>query len=99
MRFGEPLYLYLTLLIPLLIGFIVWAEKKRKTLSTQFVDASLLSRLTSPGAVKQRRTKLKFLVWGLLFFVDRSGSAALGISMGRPETEGRRYRCGTRRVQ
>ena len=69
MRFGEPLYLYLTLLIPLLIGFFVWAEKKRKTLSAKFVDASLLSKLTSPEAVKQRRTKIKFLTWGLLFLM------------------------------
>jgi Ca-activated chloride channel family protein len=69
MRFGEPLYLYLILLIPLLIGFIVWAEKKRKILSSQFVDASLLSKLTNPQAVKQRRTKIKLLIWGILFLM------------------------------
>ena len=51
MRFGEPLYFYLIGLIPLLIAFMIWGEKKRKMLSAQFVDASLLSRLVSPGAV------------------------------------------------
>jgi len=69
MQFGEPLYLYLTLLIPLLVGFIFWAEKKRKTLATRFVDASLLSRLASPEAVKQRRTKTKLLIWGLVLLM------------------------------
>jgi Ca-activated chloride channel family protein len=48
---------------------MVWAEKKRKTLSSQFVDASLLSRLINPQAVKQRRTKIKFLIWGILFLM------------------------------
>ena len=67
MRFGEPLYLYLILLIPLLIGFMLWAEKKRKTLSAQFVDISLLSQLVSPGVMEQRRTKTKLLTGGLVF--------------------------------
>ena len=69
MRFGEPLYFYLILLIPLLLGFFVWAEKKRRALSIRFVDASLLSRLVSSEAVKQRRIKVKFLMWGLLFLL------------------------------
>ncbi len=69
MRFGEPLYFYLLLLIPLLIGFFIWAEKKRKALSAKFVDASLLPRLVSPGVLKQRRTKAKLLIWSLVFFV------------------------------
>ena len=69
MRFGEPLYLYMILLIPLLIGFLIWAEKKRKKLSARFVDASLLSRLVSPRAVGQRRKKIRLLVWGLVFLM------------------------------
>ena len=69
MRFGEPLYLYLIILIPLLIGFLIWAEKKRKALSTRFVDSSLLSRLVSPGAVGQRRRKARLLIWGLVFLM------------------------------
>jgi Ca-activated chloride channel homolog len=69
MRFGEPIYLYLIVLIPLLIGFLIWAEKKRKTLSAQFVDASLYSRLVSPRAVEQRRKKTRLLIWGLVFLM------------------------------
>lgn len=69
MRFGEPLYFYLLLLIPLLIGFFIWAEKKRKVLSAKFVDASLLPRLVGPGVEKQRRTKTKLLTWSLVFLV------------------------------
>ena len=69
MRFGEPIYLYLIILIPLLIGFLIWAEKKRKTLSAQFVDASLIPRLVSPRAVEQRRKKTRLLIWGLVFLL------------------------------
>ena len=69
MQFGEPLYLYLIFLIPLLIGFMIWAEKKRKALSAQFVDASLLSRLVSPKVMEQRRTKTKLLIGGLVFLI------------------------------
>ncbi len=69
MRFGEPLYFYLIILIPLLIGFMFWAEKKRKVLSARFVNSSLLSRLVSPGVAEQRRRKTKLLVWGLVFLM------------------------------
>ncbi len=69
MRFGEPLYFYLIILIPLLVVFLIWTEKKRKALSARFVDASLLSRLVSPKASKQRRTKTKLLLWGLVLLM------------------------------
>ncbi len=69
MRFGEPLYLYLIILIPLLIGLMIWAEKKRKALSSQFVDASLYPRLVSPRAVEQRHKKTRLLIWGLVFLM------------------------------
>ena len=69
MRFGEPLYFYLILLIPFLIGFMVWTEKKRKALFAQFVDASLLSRLVAPGVAEQRRRKTKLLISSLVFMV------------------------------
>jgi len=69
MRFGEPIYLYLIILIPLLIGFMIWTERKRKALSAQFVDASLYSRLVSPRAVEQRRRKTRLLILGLVFLM------------------------------
>ena len=69
MRFGEPFYLYLILLIPLLIAFMIWADKKRKALSARFVNATLLSRLVCSEVSNQRRTKAKFLLWGLVFVV------------------------------
>jgi Ca-activated chloride channel homolog len=69
MRFGEPLYFYLIGLIPLLIAFLIWAEKKRGKLSAQFVDSSLLSRLVSPGIEEQRRRKTNLLIWGLVFLM------------------------------
>ena len=69
MRFGEPLYLYLIILIPLLIGFMIWAEKKRKALSAEFVNSSLLSRLVSPEVAGQRRKKTRLLIWSLVFLI------------------------------
>lgn len=69
MQFGEPLYLYLIGLIPLLIGFLIWTEKKRKALSAEFVDPSMLSRLVSPAVAEKRRTKTKLLIWGLVFLM------------------------------
>ena len=69
MRFGEPLYLYLILIIPLLISFLIWTERKRKVLTSRFVDTNVLSRLVSPEVRKQRRTKTKLLLWSLVFLV------------------------------
>ncbi|MDH5761863.1 MAG: VWA domain-containing protein [Nitrospinota bacterium] len=69
MRFGDPLYFYLIGMIPLLIGFIVWTEKRRKALAARFADPSLLPRLVSPAVWEQRRRKTKLLIWGLLFLM------------------------------
>ena len=69
MRFAEPLYLYLIALIPLLTGFVVWGENKRRALSARFVDASLLSRLVHPGIQEQRRTQTRLLIGGLLCLI------------------------------
>ena len=69
MRFAEPLYFYLIALIPLLTGFVVWGENKRRALSARFVDASLLSRLVHPGVRGQRRTQTRLLIGGLLCLI------------------------------
>ena len=69
MRFGEPFYFYLILLVPMLVVFLIWAENKRKALSAQFVDSALLSRLVKPGVAKLRRTKNKLLIWSLVFLI------------------------------
>ena len=69
MHFAEPLYFYLIALIPLLTGFVIWGENKRRTLAARFVDASLLPRLVHPGVWEKRRTRTRFLIGGLLCLI------------------------------
>ncbi|NIQ03974.1 MAG: VWA domain-containing protein [Nitrospinaceae bacterium] len=69
MRFGEPSFLYLLALLPFLMGFFIWAEKKRTALASQWVSPALLPRLVSPTVREQRRSKSKLSIAGLLFLI------------------------------
>lgn len=65
MRFASPSYFWLLLLIPLLIGFFIWAYQRKRAALARFASLSLLPRL-APNT-NLRRTVLKW-VFFLLFF-------------------------------
>jgi Ca-activated chloride channel family protein len=77
MNFGSPHMLWLLLiLLPALLAFFWWASTKRRQLIEQFIQARLLSALTS--GISSRRRKLRFS----LFFL---AVAALVMALARPQ--------------
>ena len=69
MRFGDPSYLYMLLLIPFLIIFFIYALRTREKLLASFCDRKLLERL-SPGIKKNRYLFKSFiLVMGLSLLI------------------------------
>lgn len=62
MRFGNPEYFFLLLLIPLFIGFFMWAHQYRKAALERFASQDLIKKLT-PGS------NLSRLIWRRTFFL------------------------------
>ena len=61
MRFGEPSFLYLMLVLVPLVQLLVWAGRRRRALLEKFVAAGLVPRLVGSGVYAQRQNRT--LLW------------------------------------
>lgn len=69
MKFGQSEYLYLLWLLPLLVGFYVYAYKKRTRLLSCFAASDLVQRLISEVSLKRKRFKTVLLVLGVISLI------------------------------
>ncbi len=67
-RFGEPLYLYLLLVLPFLVAFYLYSNYRRRKKLRQYGDPVLMAHLMP--AVSQYRPDVKFwLMWSALAMI------------------------------
>jgi Ca-activated chloride channel family protein len=66
MRFGDPELFLLLLLLPLFIGFFMWAYQRKKAALARFAEARLARKLT-PGASLSRQV-IKWTLFIAFFF-------------------------------
>lgn len=66
MKFGNPEYFLLWLLLPLLAGFFIWAHQRRTAALKRFASLDLISKLT-PSAGLSRQI-VKWILFCLFFF-------------------------------
>lgn len=67
-RFGEPLYLYLLLVLPFLVAFYLYSNYRRRKKLRQYGDPVLMAHLMS--AVSKYRPDVKFwLMWSALAMI------------------------------
>ncbi len=67
-RFGEPLYLYLLLVLPFLVAFYLYSNYRRRKKLRQYGDPVLMAHLTP--AVSKYRPDVKFwLMWSALAMI------------------------------
>ncbi len=62
MKFALPQLLWLLLLVPLLVVFLVWAWRKKERLISQFVQSRLLAQLTVGVSKTRQKVRLALLV-------------------------------------
>ncbi|MGB1250618.1 MAG: VWA domain-containing protein [Candidatus Promineifilaceae bacterium] len=65
MSFGQPLYLFGLLLVPLLILFLAWAERRRQLALRKLGDLVLVERLTDTINRRGRRWRQRFWLIGI----------------------------------
>lgn len=67
MKFGNIHFLWMLWLIPVVIGFYIWAFKRKKQLLDRFVSKELKARLLAGFSVSRQRAKAMLIVAALLF--------------------------------
>ncbi len=69
MRFGNPAAFWLLLLLPGLVTFFVWSQRRRLRDLARFGNPLLLEKLTRSRSLRKRNAKLIMLVVAVLFIV------------------------------
>ena len=67
MTFGQPNYLYLLMLVPLVVLFVLWAVGRRRASMARLGDPTLVDQLSITVNWQGRR-------WRLHFWIVRIGS-------------------------
>lgn len=75
MDFARPNYLYLFILLPVCIGFLIWANRKRAADLARMGSPSLIAGLSSN--ISRRKREWKYILWVLALI-------ALITSLARP---------------
>jgi len=76
MRFGEPGYLHLMWLFPVLILFLLWALKQKHLLTAKFLSDELIPKLIGRNYRVKQKVRVRYLV--LAFF-------CLALAMAQPQ--------------
>jgi Ca-activated chloride channel family protein len=88
MSFGSPLYFWLLVSIPILIGLFIFAHQKKQAALKKFASLPLLGRLT-PAGINQRQTvKWTLLLIFILFAIIALSRPRFGLKMEMVERKG-----------
>jgi len=66
MRFGNPEYFFFWLLLPVIIGFFIWAYQRKKAALKRFASLELIGKLTPSSGLS--RQIVKWTLFCLFFF-------------------------------
>jgi len=66
MRFGNPEYFFFWLLLPVIIGFFIWAYQRRRAALKRFASLDLIGKLTPSSGLS--RQVVKWSLFCLFFF-------------------------------
>ncbi len=81
MRFSNSMFLWLLILVPALVFFLVVAWRKRKKLMESFGSLKLMEKLTGSVSVEKKRTKQVLLVVAFFFLVLAVSGPQIGTRM------------------
>ena len=66
MKFGNPEYFFLWLLLPVIVGFFIWAYQRRRAALRRFASLELIGKLTPSSDLS--RQIVKWILFCLFFF-------------------------------
>jgi len=87
-RFAFPNFLYLLLLIPILIGFFIYAFRQKRRAMALFGNLNLVQKLSSSVSRKRQITKAALLITGVFFLALTLARPQYGTKMRTVKREG-----------
>jgi Ca-activated chloride channel homolog len=69
MRFGEPVYFNLLWLMPALIFFLIWALRKKRSLTAEFCGPNLATKFIGETIRRRQNMKAVFILLTLVFMI------------------------------
>jgi Ca-activated chloride channel family protein len=88
MHFGNPEYFFLLLLIPLFVGFFLWAWQRRKAALERFAHTGLIEKLTSGFSFSRQVVKWTLFIAFFFFLVLALVRPRFGVKMELFERRG-----------
>jgi Ca-activated chloride channel homolog len=88
MRFAQPLYLYLLLLVPALVAFWVLVDQRRRKLLARFGSISLIEKVGLSVSRRARWVKRSLMLFGILLVVVSLARPQWGAKISRIEQKG-----------
>lgn len=88
MKFGNPEYFLLWLLLPVIIGFFIWAYQRRKAALKRFASLELINKLTPSSNLNRQIVKWTFFCLFFFFLVLTLVRPRFGIKMEMVERKG-----------
>jgi Ca-activated chloride channel homolog len=68
-KFGNPEFFFLLMLLPVFIGFFLWATQRKKAALASFAEPKLLEKLVPPATVARQVVKGTLLIAFFVFLV------------------------------
>jgi Ca-activated chloride channel family protein len=88
MRFGNPEYFFLLLLLPFIIGLFIWAYQRRKAALGRFGSIELISKLVPSAGFSRQIVKWTLLCISFFFLVIALVRPQFGVKMEMVERKG-----------
>lgn len=88
MRFGSPEYFWLLLLIPLLIGFFIWAYQRKQAALVRFASLNLIKKLTPDTGFGRQLLKWICFLSFFFFLILALVRPRFGVKMEMMERKG-----------
>jgi len=88
LRFAHQEYLYLLVLVPFLLGFILLVFFQKKKFIKKFIDQSLIDKLSSENSKYKFWTKTAFFLLAVTFFIIALANPRIGTRYEEVHREG-----------
>lgn len=88
MRFCSPQYFWLMLLIPVLIGFFIWAYQQKQSALARFASMNLIKRLTPDSGLDRRIQRWMLFLLFYFFLVFALARPQFGVKTEMIERRG-----------
>jgi Ca-activated chloride channel family protein len=88
MKFGNPEYFLFWLLLPLIVGFFIWAYQRRKAALKRFASPELIGKLTPSSGLSRQIVKWSFFCAFFFFLVIALVRPRFGAKMEMVERKG-----------